>query len=110
MDLPEKREQPSASRSATAEGLGPRDPIAVSGRDWAGEGYTYVFLLGQERVGSTPPAREDKEVGRPKRQQASQESDARGDDGALWRRVQIEARTIDFQSFEIRTTSTGCMV
>lgn len=56
-----------------AEGIGPRDPIAVAGRDWAGEEYLHVFL-----IATAGP------------------EDAR-------RRVQIQARTYDFERFEIRS-------
>ncbi|MGH1552407.1 hypothetical protein ACRAWF_10545 [Streptomyces sp. L7] len=54
VDLPESTRGPAAgpSRRLGREGdREPRDPIAVSGRDWAGEAYSYVFLLERERRG-----------------------------------------------------------
>jgi hypothetical protein len=106
VDLPEERAQARGWTEPTpaAEGIGPRDPIAVSGRDWAGEAYSYVFLLGQERVGVAANA--DAETGR--RDRRGRRKDAGRDESAqgaadVRRRVQIEARTLDFQTFEIRT-------
>jgi hypothetical protein len=106
VDLPEERAQARGWTEPTpaAEGIGPRDPIAVSGRDWAGEAYSYVFLLGQERVGVAAGA--DAETGR--RDRRGRRKDAGRDESAqgaadVRRRVQIEARTLDFQTFEIRT-------
>lgn len=105
VDLPEARARSRGWSEPTpaAEGIGPRDPIAVSGRAWAGEAYSYVFLLGQERVGVA--AGPDAEPGRRRRRSRGQ---AAGDDPAegpadVRRRVQIVARTIDFQTYEIRT-------
>lgn len=59
------------------EGIGARNPILVAGRDWAGEEYHYVFLLATTGV------------------------EGRN------RRVQIQARTYDFEQFEIRSRSDG---
>lgn len=102
VDLPEERARSRGWSEPTpaAEGIGPRDPIAIAGRDWAGEAYSYVFLLGQERVGVTG-AQDDTPTRRGRRKP---EPDAAGQGPAdVRRRVQIEARTLDFQSFEIRT-------
>ncbi|MGH1590945.1 hypothetical protein ACRBEV_24480 [Methylobacterium phyllosphaerae] len=103
VDLPEQRGRTRGWSEPTpaAEGIGPRDPIAVSGRDWAGEAYSYVFLLGQERVGVTGGAEADtKDRGRRRRSEPDAPTDGPAD---VRRRVQIEARTLDFQTFEIRT-------
>lgn len=105
VELPEERSRNRGWTEPTpsAEGIGPRDPIAVSGRDWAGEAYSYVFLLGQERVGVT--AGDEPEAGsrrRRGRRRAKPETPAAGP-ADVRRRVQIEARTLDFQTFEIRT-------
>jgi hypothetical protein len=103
VDLPEERGRTRGWSEPTpaAEGIGPRDPIAVSGRDWAGEAYSYVFLLGQERVGVA--GADDAETGRRgRRRRAAPNAPAEGP-ADVRRRVQIEARTVDFQSFEIRT-------
>ena len=111
VDLPEVRAMGrSGHRSepgpANPEGIGPRDPIAVSGRDWAGEAYTYVFLLGQAGVADgtiadgTPEARNAPETRRRGNRRADASAEAAD---APRRRVQIEARTLDFERFEIRT-------
>ncbi|MGU3536566.1 hypothetical protein [Methylobacterium sp. A54F] len=68
-----RKEPPPAPPEPQAEGVAPRNPIAVAGRDWAGDPYTYVFLLAV----------------------------AGGDTGN--RRVQILARTYDFEHYEIRS-------
>jgi hypothetical protein len=103
VELPDERVRRRgwSEPTPTAEGIGPRDPIAVSGRTWAGEAYSYVFLLGQERVGVTG-GDESEPKGRRRRGRAEPGTPA---DGAadVRRRVQIEARTTDFQTFEIRT-------
>lgn len=57
----------------TEFGVAARNPIVVVGRDWAGEAYYHVFLI--STVGT----------------------------GDAARRVQIQARTYDFESFEIRS-------
>ncbi|MCJ2015776.1 hypothetical protein [Methylobacterium sp. J-076] len=102
--LPERREpkrrRGEAPAEPTVEGIGPRDPIAVSGRDWAGEEYSYVFLLGQEVVGADVETAD--ETPRRRRGRGRREADAPPADMSL-RRVQIEARTLDFAHFEIRT-------
>ncbi|MDP4004027.1 hypothetical protein Q8W67_11190 [Methylobacterium sp. NEAU K] len=100
VDLPEERAHKRGWSEPTpaAEGIGPRDPVAVSGRDWAGEAYSYVFLLGQERVGVSGDQDEDTK-GRKRR---GRDDPAEGP-ADVRRRVQIEARTLDFQTFEIRT-------
>ncbi|SDN98487.1 hypothetical protein SAMN05216360_113112 [Methylobacterium phyllostachyos] len=101
VDLPEERARSRGWSEPTpaAEGIGPRDPIAIAGRDWAGEAYSYVFLLGQERVGMADAQDDARRRGRRRA-----EPDAAGPGPAdVRRRVQIEARTLDFQSFEIRT-------
>ncbi|MBE7247904.1 MAG: hypothetical protein INR63_23415 [Actinomycetospora chiangmaiensis] len=103
VELPEERARRRGWSEPTpaAEGIGPRDPIAVAGRDWAGEAYSYVFLLGQERVGV---AGADEPEARGRRGRRRTERDVPADGPAdVRRRVQIEARTLDFQSFEIRT-------
>ncbi|GJD55925.1 hypothetical protein [Methylobacterium dankookense] len=63
----------AASSSATEVGIGPRDPIVVAGRDWAGEEYFHVFLI------------------------------ATAGEGDQARRVQIQARTYDFETFDVRS-------
>ncbi|WP_426219255.1 hypothetical protein [Methylobacterium sp. NFXW15] len=84
------------------EGIGPRDPIAVAGRDWAGEEYSYVFLLGQEAP-VTEAAAETSED-RPRRRRGRRPRDwSEPATPVSLRRVQIEARTLDFANFEIRT-------
>ncbi|MCJ2070992.1 hypothetical protein MKK75_19730 [Methylobacterium sp. J-030] len=103
VDLPEERARSRgwSEPAPAAEGIGPRDPIAIAGRDWAGEAYSYVFLLGQERVG-VAAAQDEAQPRRRRGRQA--EADAAGPGPAdVRRRVQIEARTLDFQTFEIRT-------
>ena len=105
VDLPEQstRARGWSEPTPTAEGIGPRDPIAVTGRTWAGEAYSYVFLLGQERVGvSGGDDAETGRRGRRRRRRAEQDAPASGP-ADVRRRVQIEARTLDFQTFEIRT-------
>jgi hypothetical protein len=105
VDLPEQstRARGWSEPTPTAEGIGPRDPIAVTGRTWAGEAYSYVFLLGQERVGVTGgDDAETERRGRRRRRRAEQDAPASGP-ADVRRRVQIEARTLDFQTFEIRT-------
>ncbi|MGE8127074.1 hypothetical protein ACQKQD_08850 [Methylobacterium sp. NPDC080182] len=105
VDLPEERARTRGWSEPTpsAEGIGPRDPIAVTGRTWAGEAYSYVFLLGQERVGVTGgDAAEPERRGRRRRRRAEPDAPATGP-ADVRRRVQIEARTLDFQTFEIRT-------
>lgn len=99
--LPEQRErrQRSQAPAPTAEGIGPRSPIAVSGRDWAGEEYFYVFLLGQEPVATGAPVFEEPT----RRGRRSQRKPEEPQQEPLRRRVQIEARTLDFVRFEIRT-------
>ncbi|AWV18610.1 hypothetical protein A3862_26325 [Methylobacterium sp. XJLW] len=105
VDLPEQstRARGWSEPTPTAEGIGPRDPIAVTGRTWAGEAYSYVFLLGQERVGVTGgDDAETERRGRRGRRRAEQDAPTSGP-ADVRRRVQIEARTLDFQTFEIRT-------
>ena len=68
------RENP-APETLAEERIGPRGPIVVAGRDWAGEEYHHVFLLAM----------------------AGAEGQARP--------VQIQARTYDFETFEIRSRS-----
>ncbi|MCJ2122737.1 hypothetical protein [Methylobacterium sp. J-077] len=101
VDLPEERAAKRGATEPASEGIGPRDPIAVSGRDWAGEAYSYVFLLGQERVGGEPD--DDAPTRRRGRRAGPDEPAAQPAD--IRRRVQIAARTVDFQTFEIRTRS-----
>ncbi|AWN38909.1 hypothetical protein DK427_08105 [Methylobacterium radiodurans] len=67
-----RRGRETADEPETEFGVAARNPIAVAGRDWAGEAYHHVFLI--STVGS----------------------------GDAARRVQIQARTTDFESFEIR--------
>ncbi len=102
VDLPEARTRTRGWSEPTpaAEGIGPRDPIAVSGRDWAGEAYSYVFLLGQERVGAAGTGDDAPKGRRGRRAERDDPSEGPAD---VRRRVQIEARTLDFQTFEIRT-------
>ncbi len=99
VDLPEVRARSRGWSEPTpaAEGIGPRDPIAIAGRDWAGEAYSYVFLLGQERVGVAATSDDAKPSGRRGRRRA--EPDEAGPGPAdVRRRVQIEARTLDFRA------------
>lgn len=105
VDLPEERAQTRGWSEPTpsAEGIGPRDPIAVSGRDWAGEAYSYVFLLGQERVGAAAPGNDAPEGRRRRGRRRAQPDEGGAGPADVRRRVQIEARTLDFQTFEIRT-------
>jgi hypothetical protein len=65
----------AAPEPAAEVGVRPRDPIVVAGRDWAGEDYVHVFLLAT--------------VG----------------EGEQARRVQIQARTYDFETFDVRSRS-----
>ena len=58
---------------AAEAGVRARNPIVVAGRDWAGEEYFHVFLI------------------------------ATAGEGENTRRVQIQARTYDFESFDIRS-------
>ncbi|GJD33721.1 hypothetical protein [Methylobacterium aerolatum] len=100
-----RRDVPEAAGAAVVrEGIGPRSPIAISGRDWAGEAYFYVFMLGQEAAPSTVPgpavAPQPEEPSRRRRSRRREEPPA---EEGLRRRIQIEARTLDFVSFEIRT-------
>lgn len=62
------------------EGLGARNPMVVTGRDWASDAYFYVFLL------ATVPAE------------------------AGTRHVLIQARTLDFERFDIRGRSDESVV
>ena len=103
VSLPEPRERRRRSEAPApaVEGIGPRAPITVSGRDWAGEEYFYVFMLGQEPV-SAPMATAFTEEPR-RRSRRARQRDEVGVDQGLRRRVQIEARTLDFVHFEIRT-------
>lgn len=96
--LPEERRQ--KGEEPMPEGLGPRDPIAIAGRDWAGEEYSYVFLLGQESaaVGAAPAEETPRRRGGRRIREASEPAVP-----ASMRRVQIAARTLDFNTFEIRT-------
>lgn len=106
VDLPEERARGRgwSEPLPTAEGIGPRDPIAVSGRDWAGEAYSYVFLLGQERV-NVGGAPDPEPAGRWRGRRKSERDEAADQPADIRRRVQIAARTLDFQTFEIRTRS-----
>ena len=63
----------SAPAPEAETGVGPRNPIVVAGRDWAGEEYFHVFLI------------------------------ATAGEGDQTRRVQVQARTYDFESFDIRS-------
>lgn len=81
-EMARPNDQPSRSRGqnprteavpkALTEGMSTRNPMVISGRDWAGEAYFYVFLL------ATVPV----EVGN--------------------RHVLIQARTFDFERFDVR--------
>lgn len=99
--LPDERR---TGEEPTQEGIGPRDPIAVAGRDWAGEEYSYVFLLGQEPTAAGAEASE--EIPRRRRERRRREW-SEPVAPVMFRRVQIEARTLDFASFEIRTRDEG---
>lgn len=91
------RRRRSEPEPPVPEGIGPLDPIAVSGRGWAGEAYSYVFFLGQESVADgtgAPPGRGRRRGGR---------ADGTATADAPRRRVQYAARTLDFERFEIRT-------
>ncbi|GLS43210.1 hypothetical protein [Methylobacterium brachythecii] len=59
------------------EGVGARDPMTVAGRDWAGDDYHYVFMIATE-------ANEERR-----------------------RHVLIQARTLDFEAFDVRQRSGG---
>ena len=97
VSLPENRRR--RGEEPVQEGIGPRDPIAIAGRDWAGEEYAYVFLLGQESSATdVEPAEETPRRRRGRRRRESSDPAA----PASVRRVQIAARTLDFTSFEIR--------
>lgn len=96
--LPEERRR--KGEAPALEGIGPRDPIAIAGRDWAGEEYSYVFLLGQESTATDAEVPEDQ----PRRRRGRRRREASEPAvPAAFRRIQIEARTLDFASFEIRT-------
>jgi len=101
--LPERRDRRRRRQERTEtpqEGIGPRDPIAISGRDWAGEEYSYVFMLGQEADGTGAEPSED---ARPRHRGRSRREAADAPQQTLLRRIQIEARTLDFVHYEIRT-------
>lgn len=96
--LPQERRR--KDEEPMPEGIGPRDPIAIAGRDWAGEEYSYVFLLGQESSATwTEPAEEKPRHRRGRRRRETSEPPT----PLSLRRVQIEARTLDFTNFEIRS-------
>lgn len=59
--------------AAAREGSGGRNPMAVAGRDWADDDYTYLFMVASETVGQSR------------------------------RHVLIQARTYDFASLDIRS-------
>lgn len=71
--------KPAEIRTATVarEGIGARDPMTVAGRDWAGDDYHYVFMIATEAI-------EDRR-----------------------RHVLIQARTLDFEAFDVRQRSAG---
>lgn len=102
VNLPEppQRRRRDAPAETSIEGIGPRSPIAVSGREWAGEEYSYVFMLGQEAAETKEPTTEDE----PRRRRGRRREEGPPEDGPR-RRVQIEARTLDFVTYEIRTRS-----
>lgn len=103
--LPERRERRhrgEAPAEPAQEGIGPRDPIAIAGRDWAGEEYSYVFMLGQEadKSWSEPPQEAEREA--PRRPRKRSRRDEADTSQTSLRRIQIEARTLDFVHYEIR--------
>ena len=59
--------------AASREGSGGRNPMAVAGRDWAGDDYTYVFMVASETIGQSR------------------------------RNVLIQGRTYDFTSLDVRS-------
>ncbi|GJE56183.1 hypothetical protein [Methylobacterium thuringiense] len=63
--------------AAMREGSGARDPMTVAGRDWAGDDYQYVFMIATEAV-------EDNR-----------------------RHVLIQARTLDFEAFDVLHRADG---
>lgn len=67
------------SLAAAREGSGGRNPMAVAGRDWADDDYTYLFMVASETVGKSR------------------------------RHVLIQGRTYDFASLDIksRDSETG---
>ncbi|GEP08299.1 hypothetical protein [Methylobacterium gnaphalii] len=71
--------KPQEARPAVEarEGVGARDPITVAGRDWAGDDYHYVFMIATEAV-------EERR-----------------------RHVLIQARTLDFETFDVRQRAAG---
>lgn len=96
--LPERRERRrrgAAPAEPAQEGIGPRDPIAIAGRDWAGEEYSYVFMLGLLAERSEYEPR--------RRSRRSRRDDDDTPPQTSLRRIQIEARTLDFVHYEIRT-------
>lgn len=103
VSLPERREGRRRGETAALpekEGIGPRDPIAIAGRDWAGEEYSYVFMLGQEAIDTGAQQPDEKE---PRRPRGARRDGTEAPAQPTLRRVQIEARTLDFVHFEIRT-------
>lgn len=96
----DKRRRGETPAEPAQEGIGPRDPIAVAGRDWAGEEYSYVFMLGQEaeEARSEPPEESPRRRG-----SRSRPEDTVTPPQTILRRIQIEARTLDFVHYEIRT-------
>ncbi|WP_336487996.1 hypothetical protein [Methylobacterium nigriterrae] len=66
------RERAETPPEPAAEGIGARNPMVVTGRDWAGDEYYYAFLLATTST----------------------------EDGN--RHVLIQARTFDFERFDIR--------
>lgn len=63
--------------AAAAEGSAARNPMTVAGRDWAGDEYHYVFMVASEAAGQAR------------------------------RHVLIQARTYDFESFDLRSRAEG---
>ncbi|GEO98382.1 hypothetical protein [Methylobacterium haplocladii] len=71
--------KPEAARpvQAVREGSGARDPMTVAGRDWAGDDYQYVFMIATEAVEEN------------------------------LRHVLIQARTLDFENFDVKSRREG---
>lgn len=70
---PDDLEAVARPTASAIEGIGARNPIVVAGRDWAGDEYAYVFMLA---TSATPTGNYH---------------------------VLIQARTFDFETFDIRS-------
>lgn len=70
---PEQGREEIRAAASAREGSGGRNPMAVAGRDWAGDDYTYLFMVASETVGQSR------------------------------RNVLIQGRTYDFASLDVKS-------